>query len=63
MNTTKTIQWKDTCPEQAMLWFLQQPILTSAVLLRDVVIDTDVIHCNPAKVAFSDFTLENHLRK
>ena len=57
------IKWKDSCPEQAPPWFLQQPILTCAVLLGDVVIDANIVHRNPAKVAFSDFTLKNHLTK
>lgn len=40
-----------------------QPILTCTVLLRNVVVDTDVIHSDPTKVSFPDLTFKNHLKK
>lgn len=40
-----------------------KPILTCTVLLRNVVVNTDVIHSDPTQVSFPDFTFKNHLKK
>lgn len=63
MSKTKTLPGNCSRPGQARHWLVQQFILTCAVLLGNVVVNTNVIHCNPTKISFSDFAFKNHLTK
>jgi hypothetical protein len=54
---------KDPARAKGFVYFQPKPILTCTVFLRNMVVNTDIIHSNSTKVSFSDFTFKNNLKK